>query len=83
MYSAPPTEGKEANRKREHDFFAQMKEFHGAELIKSAVEGEVTFSQWSFDVTFVNGHRTNLNQVAVRAWKNDKVVHERFFYSLS
>lgn len=81
--SAPPTEGKEANRTREHEFFAQMKEFHGADLLKSAVQGDVTFSQWSFDVTFPNGHRTHLNQVAVRTWKNDRIVHERFFYSLS
>jgi ketosteroid isomerase-like protein len=81
--SALPTEGKGANRKREHEFFAQMKDFHGAELVKSAVQGDVAFSQWSFDVTFANGHRTQLNQVAVRTWNGDKIVHERFFYTLS
>ena len=40
---------------REHESFSQMKVFHGAKLVKSAAQGDVTFTQWSLYVTFVNG----------------------------
>jgi ketosteroid isomerase-like protein len=76
-----PCEGKDANRKREVDFFGSIAQFHGASVEQSAVQGNVSFVQWSMDVTFKNGYRTTMNQVAVRQWNNGKIVHERFFYN--
>jgi ketosteroid isomerase-like protein len=76
-----PCAGKNANRKREQEFFGSIAEFHGAKVEQSAVQGDVSFAQWSLDVTFKNGYRTTLNQVAVRQWNNGKIVHERFFYN--
>jgi ketosteroid isomerase-like protein len=73
--------GKDANRKREQDFFDSIAQFHAASVEQSAVQGDVSFAQWSMDVTFKNGHRTTLNQVAVRQWNKGKIVHERFFYN--
>jgi len=43
--SAPPTEAKEANRKCEREFPT----LHGAELVKSAVQDDLTFGQWHFE----------------------------------
>ena len=43
--------------------------------------GDVSFSEWEMDVTFKGGHRVKMSQVAVRHWKNGKIVHERFFYN--
>jgi hypothetical protein len=32
------------------------------------------------DVSFKGGNRVQMRQVAVRTWKDGKVVHERFYY---
>ncbi|MEM9865758.1 MAG: nuclear transport factor 2 family protein, partial [Myxococcota bacterium] len=75
-----PREGKPACRTYEEQFFGNIKEFHGAELHHSAVDGERSYSEWTFDVTFVDGKRMTNRQVAARTWKDGKVVFERFFY---
>jgi ketosteroid isomerase-like protein len=79
--SDEPRVGKEANRKAEEEFFASLAEFHDGKVLASAVNGDTSFSEWFMDVTFKNGYRMKLAQVAVRKWKNGKVVHERFFYN--
>jgi ketosteroid isomerase-like protein len=78
--SDEPRVGKAANRKAEEEFFASVAEWHGGSVDASAVNGDTSFSQWSMDITFKNGHRAKMAQVAVRKWKDGKVVHERFFY---
>lgn len=79
--SEPPFEGKELNRKREIEFFDSVGEWHGAKVEASAINGDTTFSQWWMDITFKNGFRYTNTQVAVRKWKDGKIVHERFFYN--
>ena len=79
--SEEPRRGKAVNRKAEEEFFASVEAFHGASVKASAVNGDVTFSEWEMDVTFKGGHRVKMSQVAVRQWKNGKIVHERFFYN--
>jgi ketosteroid isomerase-like protein len=79
--SEEPRKGKEANRKAEQEFMASVEAFHGASVKASAVNGDVTFSEWEMDITFKGGHRVKMNQVAVRQWKNGKIAHERFFYN--
>jgi ketosteroid isomerase-like protein len=79
--SQEPTNGKAANRKREEAFLAAIEQFHGAEMHVSAVNGNVSFSEWTVDATYKGGGRFALTQVAVRRWKDGKVVHERFYYS--
>ena len=76
-----PFVGKDFNRQREIDFFSSIAEFHGAKVEASAMSGDTSFGQWWMDVTFKNGFRAALNQVAVRKWKDGKIVHERFFYN--
>ena len=73
--------GKDANRDYEKQFFASVKEFHGAELKSSAVSGDTSFSEWVWDVTFQDGNRVKMEQVARRRWNGDHVVHERFYYN--
>jgi ketosteroid isomerase-like protein len=79
--SEEPRKGKEANRKAEQEFMASVEAFNGASVKASAVNGDVTFSEWEMDITFKGGHRVKMNQVAVRQWKNGKIAHERFFYN--
>jgi hypothetical protein len=79
--SDAPFVGKSFNRKREEEFFSSIAEFHGAKLLGSAVAADRSFSEWLLDVTFKNGARVKLEQVAVRQWKDGHVVHERFYYN--
>jgi ketosteroid isomerase-like protein len=79
--SDEPRRGKEANREVEMQFFSSVEEFHGAKLLASAVNGDVTFSQWEWDLTFKGAPRVQMNQVAVRHWKDGKVSSERFYYT--
>ena len=78
--SEEPRVGKDANRKVEVEFFSSLAEFHLGKLVSSAVNGDVTFGEWFMDVTFKNGHRAQVAQVAVRRWKDGKIAHERFYY---
>jgi len=75
-----PRVGKEACRKYEENFFGNVKEFHEGSFHGSATEGDRSFSEWIFDVTFEDGTRMRNHQVAARRWKDGKVVEERFFY---
>lgn len=79
--SEEPRRGKDANRKAEEEFMSSVEQFHSARVVASAINGDVSFSEWEMELTFKGGHRAKMNQVAVRKWKNGKVVHERFFYN--
>ena len=75
-----PFTGKSVNRKREEDFVNSVQEFHGAKLLGQAINGDTSYSEWEYDLTFKSGIRTKLQQVAARRWKNGQVWHERFYY---
>ncbi len=79
--SDEPFVGKALNRQREIEFFDSVAEIHHAAVPASAVHGDVSFAEWTMDITFKNGYRTTLNQVAVRRWKDGKIVHDRFYYN--
>ena len=75
-----PRKGKAAARDYEMMFFGNIEQFHGASLGAVAVDGDRSFSEWTFDVTFKDGSRMTNDQVAVRTWKGGQVVFERFYY---
>jgi ketosteroid isomerase-like protein len=79
--SEEPRKGKAENRKFEEQFMSSVEAFNGGSVKASAVNGDVSFSEWEMDITFKGGTRTKMNQVAVRHWKNGKIVNERFFYN--
>ncbi|MFT5432818.1 MAG: hypothetical protein ACI9OJ_003522 [Myxococcota bacterium] len=73
--------GKQANREYEEKFLASVQEFHGASLVSSASDNDVSFAEWVFDVTFQDGNRVKMEQTAVRRWSAGKVISERFYYN--
>jgi ketosteroid isomerase-like protein len=79
--SEDPRVGKDVNRKFEQEFFASVGEWHDGQLLASAINGDTSFSEWYMDISFKNGFRMKSTQVAVRKWKDGKIVHERFFYN--
>ncbi len=79
--SEPPFLGKAANRKRQEEFVASVEQMHSLKLLSSAVNGDVSFSEWELDATYKGGVRNKASEVAVRRWKNGLVAQERFYYS--
>jgi ketosteroid isomerase-like protein len=78
--SDEPFQGKDTNRQRELDFFSKVEQVHELKTGATAASGDVSFSEWDYDITFKGGSRIRWSQVAVRRWKDGKVVHERFYY---
>jgi len=78
--SEAPRAGKAVNREFEQQFFAQVAEWHDGRVVATAVNGDTSFSEWYMDISLKNGYRMKSAQVAVRKWKDGKIVHERFFY---
>ena len=72
--------GKDFNRKREQDFFQSVEAGHGGQVLASAVHGDTSFSEWEMDISIKGVGRITMAQVAVRRWKNGKIVHERFYH---
>lgn len=77
---AEPTIGKSSNRIREQEFFGAITEFRGAEVLATGSGANVTFSHWHFDFTHRDWGVRKYRQVAVRTWKDGKVVREVFHY---
>jgi len=74
-----PWEGKDLNRQREQDFFGNITEFRAGEIKTTAVGDDVTFSVWHFDYTHAEWGVMTYDQVAVRDWRDGKIVKERFY----
>jgi hypothetical protein len=49
--------------------------------LASAVNGDVTISQWEWDITFKGVGRVQMAEAAVRHWKGGQVSSERFYHS--
>ena len=75
-----PCVGLQANLEREAKFFEIIETFHGARLLSQAVGDGVTMTEWLFDMTLKGAPRASMQQVAVRHWRDGKVVAERFYH---
>ncbi len=51
-----------------------------AKVLASAAHGDVSFSEWVYDVEITGMGAITSVQVAVRQWKNGRVVRERFYH---
>jgi hypothetical protein len=59
-----------------------VKEVHGAGIEAMASDEEkgiVMIESW-MDLTFQDGNRMKMEQVAVQRWEGDCIVHEKFFH---
>jgi hypothetical protein len=76
----PPTIGKDANRKREQEFYSGIIDFRNAKPLNVTVGDEITMVQWHYDYTHEQWGVRNYIQVSVQQWKNGKIIKEQFFY---
>lgn len=78
--SGEPTIGKDANRKREEEFFGNIIEFRGAQAHCVNVGENSSAVEWSFDYTHKEWGERNYRQVCVQDWKDGQIIAERFYY---
>jgi len=76
-----PTIGKEANRKREEEFFGNITDFRNAEVKEVAVGDNVSYVTWKYDYTHKEWGVRNYTQVSKQLWKDGLIIHEQFLYS--
>lgn len=56
-----------------------LKKF-SARVLSNAANGDVSFSEWEFDMELEGMGAMKMAQVAVRRWKNGRIVRERFYH---
>ena len=81
---AGTTEGKDANRKREEEWLSSVAEVHGGGVngITSNEEDGITMSESWMEATYKDGNRVKMEEVSVKKWEGDQIVHERFYYNM-
>jgi 2,4-dienoyl-CoA reductase-like NADH-dependent reductase (Old Yellow Enzyme family) len=52
----------------------------GLTRLATASHGDVSFTEFEMEVSLKGVGRITMTQVAVRRWKNGKIVHERFYH---
>ena len=77
--------GKAENREYEKKFVSSVKQVHGGGVhaITSDEKSGITMVESWMDVSFADGNRVKMEQVAVQKWDGDKIIHERFYYNPS
>jgi ketosteroid isomerase-like protein len=74
-------EGKAVSRAYEQNFLGMIKEFHNLSIgsITADEANGITTVESVMDVTFQDGNRVALKQVAIQRWKGEHIVEERFY----
>ena len=75
--------GKDASREFEQNYLSSVKEFHGGGVISITSDEENGISMveaWA-DVTFQDGNRMKLEEIARQKWQGDQIIEERFYYN--
>lgn len=78
-------EGKATSRQFQEQWLASIEEFHGggARAITSNEKEKVTMVEAWVEVTFKDGNRMKMEEVAVQHWNDDGlIVRERFYYNV-
>lgn len=75
-----PTIGKDANRKRELDFYGNITAFRGAEVRGVAVGENISTVIWHYDYDHKEWGTKKYTQVSVQHWQDGQIIKEQFFY---
>lgn len=75
-----PTIGKEANRKRELEFFNNITAFRSASVKGVALAEDISTVIWHYDYTHKEWGVRNYTQVSVQYWQDGLIIKEQFFY---
>lgn len=60
-------------------FLGAIAKVNGITHHASAVNGDVSFSEFTFDFDMKDGSKIYWHEILRREWKNDKIVSEQYF----
>jgi ketosteroid isomerase-like protein len=75
----PERVGREPWMRARQEVEKKIKRFE-ARVLAHAADGDVSFSEWEYDMEIEGMGAMKMAQVAVRRWKNGRVVRERFYH---
>jgi len=77
-------QGKDAQRQAIQQWFGMVKEFHdgGTDSICADEENQVSTAESWMDITFQDGNRVKMSEVAVQRWKDGQIIDEKFYYHM-
>lgn len=76
------TEGIKAVYQKSEDWFSNVAEWHGGELSDPLIAGNHFTTKATMDVSFKDGSRVKMEEIAIYEVKDGKVVKEQFFYTM-
>ena len=76
------TEGIKAVAQKNEEWMANVEDFHSSEISDPIVAGEHFTCRMSFDVTFKDRGRQQMEELATFHVENGKITEEQFFYSM-
>ena len=77
-------QGKDAQRKAIKDWQGMVKEIHGGgcdSICSDEAHGVTTTETW-MDLTFQDGNRMKMSEVAVQKWQDGQIIDEKFYYHM-
>jgi ketosteroid isomerase-like protein len=75
----PERVGRDAWMRARQDLEKNIKRF-SAHVLANAAHGDVSFSEWTFELEIEGMGAMKINQVSVRRWKEGRVIRERFYH---
>jgi hypothetical protein len=76
----PPRVGRALSIERQKLMNANIKEIHDFKIGAVLVDGDRSMVEMHLDATTQDGHRIHIEEVGLQTWKDDKIIHERYFY---
>lgn len=84
MPNGETRQGKEAQRRAIEQWFDMVKEVHDdgvASVCANEDDGVSTAETWT-EVSFKDGNRMKMSEVAVQKWKDGQIIEEKFYYHM-
>jgi hypothetical protein len=76
----PPRVGLAASIDRQHAAIAMTADIHEVKAVSILIDGDDAAIEWHAEWTLASGQRVRIEEIALQRWKNDRIIHERFFY---
>lgn len=76
--------GKDAQRKAIQQWYGMVKELHGGgcHSVCSDEANQVSTAEGWMDVSFQDGNRVKMSEVAVQKWQDGQIIDEKFYYHM-
>ena len=76
----PPRRGRDALAANERSVLARMREIHTLPGSQFVIDGDRVVIRWRFELTYGDGRRTALDEIAWQRWAGELIAEERFYY---